>query len=78
MLFKVEGHEELVKDKRTGAILLNDIRVVDDYKAKKALLTSNRALSTEINTIKEKMKEIENVREELASIRELLQRIADK
>ena len=71
-LAKVEEHEELLKDTTSGAILLSDRNVMNEYKAKKNMMKNVRDVSHEINTIKEKLSEIDSIRNDMQEIKELL------
>ena len=71
-LAKVENHEELRKDMKTGAILLSDRNAANEYKTKKTMLRSVRDVNSEINTIKEKLSEIDSIRDDMKEIKELL------
>lgn len=74
-LYKVEGHQELIKDRGTGAVLLSDRGIADEYKAKKAMLQKTRDMGSEINNIKAEVSEIKS---DMKDIKDLLQRIASK
>lgn len=75
-LAKIEEHEELRKDVKTGAILLSDKNIVNEYKSKKAMLNNVRDVSAEINNIKEKLSEIETIKDDMKEIKELLRGLA--
>lgn len=71
-LAKIEDRIELRKDLETGAILLSDQNVVNDYKNKKAMMKNVRDVSAEINNIKEKLSDLESVKKDMQEIKELL------
>lgn len=71
-LAKIEEHEELRKDMSTGAILLSDRNIANEYKTKKNMMRSVRDVNMEINSIKEKLSEIDNLRTDMQEIKELL------
>lgn len=71
-LAKIEEHEELRKDLSTGAILLSDRNIANEYKTKKNMMRSVRDVNVEINSIKEKLSEIDNLRTDMQEIKELL------
>jgi hypothetical protein len=77
-LYKVKDHDDLIKDRSSGAVLFSDKTVADDYRAKKAMLQKNRDMSTEINSLKEKVAKIDHLESDLKDIKELLQRIVNK
>jgi uncharacterized protein YydD (DUF2326 family) len=78
MLQKVENHENLLKDSESGAILLSNRNVADEYKARKKLLNHNRSLETEINMIKQELEELNAIRDSVNEIKELLKGLASK
>ena len=71
-LAKIEEREELRKDMSTGAILLSDRNIANEYKSKKNMMRSVRDVNVEINSIKEKLSEIDNLRTDMQEIKELL------
>lgn len=75
-LLKVKDREDIVKDKKSGAILLNDIGKANEYLLKKKTLENDHRLEDEINTIKERLNDIDKVKNELADIKSLLLQIA--
>lgn len=74
-LYKVEGHNDLIKDKSSGAVLLSDKGIADEYRAKKAMIQRTREVGTEINVIKS---EVDSIKSDMKEIKELLQRIVSK
>ena len=78
MLQKIENHENLVKDSESGAILLSNRTIVDDYRARKKILNHNKNLETEINMIKQELAELNNIRDSVNEIKELLKGLANK
>ena len=78
MLRKIENHENLVKDSDSGAILLNNRNIVDEYKARKKLINQNRSLEQEINIIKHDLQELSKVRDSLEEIKEMLKGLSAK
>ncbi len=75
-LVKIEEHEELKKDIFTGAILLSDRNIVNEYKSKKSMMNNMRDVSNEINTIRQKLSELESVKTDMQEIKELLRGLA--
>lgn len=71
-LVKIEEHEELRKDVQTGAILLSDKSVSNEYKSRKNMMKNVRDVSSEINTIKEKLSEIDSIKNDMQEIKALL------
>jgi uncharacterized protein YydD (DUF2326 family) len=78
MHYKVKEHDELVKDSKSGAILLVDKSVADEYKARKAVMKTSRELATEINMIKNEMEDISVIKAELDEIKKLLREIVSR
>lgn len=75
-LAKVTEHEELRKDMNSGAVLLSDKNVANEYKTKKNMLRSVHSVNAEINIIKEKLSEFEDLRSDMREIKELLRGLA--
>ena len=75
-LHKVKDHEGLLKDTRTGAILLADHVKANEYTMKRKSLEDTKRMANEINTIKEKLGEIDEVKSDLSEIKSLLLQIA--
>jgi hypothetical protein len=75
-LAKIEDHIELRKDQETGAILLVDHNIANEYKSKKAMLNNVRGVNSEINTIKEKLSELDSLKDDMKEIKELLRGLA--
>jgi hypothetical protein len=71
-LAKVENHEELRKDMKSGALLLTDRTVADEYISKKTMLKSVYDVNTEINILKDKISKIDKVENDLEEIKALL------
>lgn len=71
-LAKVEDRVELRKDMDTGAILLSDHNIAEEYKSKKTMMNNVRNVSSEINSIKEKLSDLESVKTDMQEIKELL------
>lgn len=71
-LVKIEDHEELRKDRKTGAVLLADRTVADDYKSRKTMLKNVRDVNVEINNIKEKLSKVDKIESDMQEIKELL------
>ena len=69
---KVEDHEELVKDMKSGALLLTDRTVADEYISKKTMLKSVSDINSEINILKDKISKIDKVESDLEEIKALL------
>lgn len=77
-LYKIKDHDDLIKDKSSGAVLLSDRSAIDEYRAKKAMFQTKRDMDSEINNLKEKVAKIDNLESDLKDIKELLQRIVNK
>lgn len=75
-LNKVKDHEDLVKDKKSGAILLADHIKANEYMHKKKSIHNDAAMAKEINTIKERLSGLEKLQEDMTDIKSLLQQIA--
>lgn len=71
-LARVEEHEELRKDIKSGAVLLSDTNLADDYRNRKAMMSNVRDVSAEINNIKKKLSDLESVKTDMQEIKELL------
>jgi len=78
MYNKVKDHEELVKDTKSGALLLIDKSVSDEYKARKNMLRTSRDLAVEINMIKHEMEDLNTIKAELDEIKTLLKEIVSR
>ena len=77
-LNKIKDHEGLLKDSRNGAILLANHAKANEYNMKKQAIADTKRMSSEINTIKEKLEEIDGVKSELSEIKQLLLQISRK
>jgi len=77
MLNRVKDHADLLKDRKSGAILLNDKALANDYLAKKQVFQNDATISNEINTIKEKLQDLEGLKSDIDQIKSLLQQIAN-
>jgi hypothetical protein len=77
-ILKIKDREDIVKDTKSGAILLNQRSVANEYLNKKKVLSNDRVMSEEINTLKEKVAMIDDLKKDMSDIKELLQRIANK
>jgi hypothetical protein len=75
-LAKVKEHEELRKDTYSGAILLSDRNIANEYRSRKAMMNNVRDVSAEINSIKEKLSDLESVKTDMQEIKELLRGLA--
>lgn len=75
-LNKVKDHEGLLKDSKTGAILLANHAMANEYNMKKRAIEDSKRMASEINNIKEKLGEIEQVKSDLSEIKSLLLQIA--
>lgn len=75
-LAKVKEREDLLKDTHSGAVLLSDKNIMNEYKAKKNMMKNMRDVSVEINTIKEKMSKIDKLEADMDEIKELLRGLA--
>lgn len=71
-LAKVKEHDELLKDVKTGAVLLSDRSVANEYQSRKSMIKNVRDVSVEINTIKEKLSKVDKLENDMQEIKELL------
>lgn len=76
-LAKIKGHEGLVKDQVSGAILLTNKAKANEYLSKKRTYEETQDLKNEINTIKERLDDIETVKNDVSDIKALLQQLAN-
>lgn len=60
MFIKVEG-TTLERDTKNMALLETDLKVKNDYLSKKKLLTENRKLKEEMQTLNERLEQIEKL-----------------
>lgn len=65
MYNKIKDYKDLVKDKKTGAILLNSQKVAHEYLSKRKELEHDTMVENEINTLKNEMQEIKSLLKEL-------------
>ena len=72
---KIEGYKDLVKDKKSGAILLNNPKVANEYFRKQKEVQHDTMVSEEINNIKNKLSEIDSMKSELTEIKNLLREL---
>jgi cell shape-determining protein MreC len=77
-LAKIEDRPNLVKDVDSGAILLSNSIVADEYKLKKSMLNKNRKLDEELVEIKTKLADVDSIKADMKEIKELLGRILTK
>lgn len=75
-LYKVKDHDGLLKDSKTGAVLLANHMKANEYNMKKQAIEDTKRMANEINTIKEKLGEIDEVKSDLSEIKSLLLQIA--
>lgn len=61
MLTKVKNYSGLLKDTRSGAVLNNDRKAIEEYHAKKKMLGSARNLQEEVDDIKKDLAEIKEL-----------------
>lgn len=73
---RITDHEELIKDVKTGAVLLSNHATANEYNMKRKSLEDARRMASEINTIKERLGSLETVKDDLADIKSLLKQIA--
>lgn len=69
---KVKEHDELLKDVKTGAVLLSNRSVANEYHSRKNMMKNVRDVSIEINTIKEKLSKVDKLENDMQEIKELL------
>lgn len=75
-LAKVEEREELLKDMKSGAVLLSDRNVMNEYRSKKSMMKNVRDVNLELNTIKEKLSKVDKLEIDMQEIKELLRGLA--
>lgn len=75
-LAKIREREDLLKDKNSGAVLLSDRNVMNEYRTKKNMMKNVRDVSAEINTMKEKLSKIDKIEQDMEDIKELLRGLA--
>lgn len=75
-LNKVKDHEHLLKDRKSGAVLLSSQAKANEYLLKKKSIQNEVAMAKEINTIKERLSGLEKLQEDMTDIKSLLQQIA--
>ena len=75
---KIEGYKDLVKDKKSGAILLNNKKVDNEYFLRRKELQHDTLISEEINNLKNKLGEIDSMKSELHEIKNLLRELLNK
>jgi uncharacterized protein YydD (DUF2326 family) len=71
-LAKVEEREELLKDMKSGAVLLSDRNVMNEYRSKKSMMKNVRDVNLELNTIKERLSKVDKLESDMQEIKELL------
>jgi uncharacterized protein YydD (DUF2326 family) len=71
-LAKIEEREELLKDINSGAVLLSDKNVMNEYRSKKSMMKNVRDVSLELNTIKERLSKVDKLETDMQEIKELL------
>lgn len=76
-LYKVKDYEDLVKDKKSGAVLLSNHSRANEYLQKKKSIENATAMAKEINTIKERLSGLEKLQDDMSDIKNLLQQIAN-
>ena len=72
---KVKGHDNLVKDVRTGAILNTDLSVVRQHEERMKQVEKEKAREQEINNIKSDINELKS---SIGEIKELLVSLSRK
>jgi uncharacterized protein YydD (DUF2326 family) len=75
-LAKVEEREELLKDMKSGAVLLSDRNVMNEYRSKKSMMKNVRDVTLELNTIKERLSKVDKLESDMQEIKELLRGLA--
>ena len=78
MYNKVKDYKDLVKDPKTGAILLSNQKVANDYSVRKKELQHDVMVEREINSIKSKLEEMDSVKKDLHEIKSLLKELVTK
>lgn len=74
-LRKITDHEDLVKDRESGAILLSNQGKANEYLLRKKAINDSKQMAQEINSVREKLGEIDELKSELGEIKRLLQLI---
>ena len=75
-LAKIEEREELLKDMKSGAVLLSDRNVMNEYRSKKSMMKNVRDVTLELNTIKERLSKVDKLESDMQEIKELLRGLA--
>lgn len=71
-LTKIADRNNIAKDMTTGAILATDRTMLDEYKAKKAMISAAKESEQRLNNIQEKFEEIDELKKDIAEIKQLL------
>jgi len=77
-LDKIKDYKDHLKDRKSGAILLSNPKVANDYLMRRKELQQNAMVTEEINTIKTKLNDIDNMKNELQEIKNLLKELVSK
>lgn len=77
MLNKVKDHADLLKDKKSGAVLLADHIKANEYALKKKTLKNDADMAKEINNIKERLSGLEQIQTDMSDIKLLLQQMTN-
>ena len=70
--FKVEGHQDLVRDEYTSAIVNNNVTEYEKYMQRKKAMMRNR------DEIRDACREINNLKQELYEIKDLIKQLVGK
>lgn len=71
-LLKVEGHESLVRDTSSNAVINNSTKDYESFMRQKELFVSRKL------EIQEQANEINNLKDELSEIKSLLKQLLEK
>ena len=76
---KVEGHDSLLKDEKTGLIINRDTNNLrEQYRRAKNQALSNIESRDDIKELKKEVAELSNLKEEIEDIKDLLKQLVDK
>lgn len=76
---KVEGHDTIVKDEKTGLIINRDTTSLrDQYRRAKNQALSNIESRDDIKELQKEVSELSSLKEEIADIKEILMQLVSK
>ena len=77
-LDKIKGYKDHLKDSRSGAILLNNQKVANEYLLKKKELQHDAMVSEEINNIKSRLNDLDSLKNDMQEIKNILKELVSK